>query len=116
MITKKEVIENKDLLFQYLAQSNDWSYNIDKAIEESLEFGECLVKIKTKNRNNPKRPDLNEAIKEYGDVMMRGLIALITLFPNHSPEDLTEEVFTHIDKKISNLYNHMINNDYELGL
>ena len=117
-ITKKEVIEGKDdvALVTYLAQNNSLEYNLDKAIEEALEFAEVLVKLKTKNKNNPKRPKEIEALKEFGDLMYRGAVALESIFMDNDEISIEEEIEKHIDNKLGKLRGYLEKGTYKGGL
>jgi len=108
----KENIE----IISYMSVKNAVTYNLNKALEESIEFQEVIIKLQTKHSKNPKRPDPEDAIGEYGDQQYRGLVALMTLFPNKSLEEILEKVANHIDKKLSNLRKYKKENNYIGGL
>lgn len=64
-------------ILEICASVNTKEYNFNKALEEAIEFQEVLVKLQTKHPDNPRRPKKEELIKEYGDLIYRGLIVLI---------------------------------------
>lgn len=107
--------ENIEVL-SYMAVTNPASYNYNKALEECVEFQEVLIKVQTKHPKNPKRPNPQDAIGEYGDTMYRGLVALMNLFPNKSIEQILEEVSKHVDKKLGNLRKYKKEGNYLGGL
>src|SRR6185503_2344484 len=91
----------KDEILLFLSKDNDRNYNFDKALEESAEFSEVLLKYKTKHPE--RKPDPKKILEEYGDLVLRGFIALLTLYPDSSIEEIKEEVKRHINKKLSKL-------------
>lgn len=103
-------------LLVHLRTTNKPTYNFNKATEECVEFMEVLIKLQTKGKANPKRPDKIESIKEYGDVIYRGLVALMTLYPDASPENLLGYVNAHIHEKLSKLQGYKELGSYDGGL
>ena len=101
---------------EFCAQKNTFEYNADKAIEEAVEFMEVVVKLKTKHKDNPKRPDKIEAIKEYGDFIYRGLFYLMSLFPDKSMYDIMVEVEDHVMLKCNKLEQYRKEGKYKGGL
>jgi hypothetical protein len=108
-------IENNSIL-EHCAQNNTVQFNFNKALEESAEFSEALLKFQTKIEHNPKRPTKQDILGEYGDFIYRGLIALKTLFPNVELKDLIEDVETHIKNKLSKLEEWKTSGKYKNGL
>lgn len=84
-----------------LAKNNDEQYNFNKSLEESAEFQEVLLKYITKHPDV--KPDKKEILKEYSDFIYRGLITLLTLFPEKSQIEIMEDINKHINKKLSKL-------------
>lgn len=117
IVTKEQVIESKDqeTLATYLVQNNSFEYNMDKAIEEAIEFAEVLVKLKTKHKDNPKRPKLEEALKEFGDVILRGSVAVMQLYKDEET-DPAEFVEQHIQTKCNKLIGYLEKGTYKGGL
>lgn len=117
--TKKEEVVSDDTLIDYLVENNSYEYNMDKAIEEAIEFAEVLIKLKTKSKSNPKRPDQAEAIKEFGDVILRGRVALNMLFAQEIEEDenfVFEAIEKHISGKCVKLRGYLEKGSYKGGL
>jgi hypothetical protein len=103
-----------DEILNFCANNNTKEFNLLKAIEECNEFSEVLIKLQTKSED--KKPNLDEAIKEFGDVHYRGVIALLSLFPNLSIELLIREVDNHIHYKLQKLINYKTEGKYTGGL
>lgn len=103
-------------MMQHCAASNPSYYNMNKALEECVEFQEVLIKLQTKHSSNPKRPDAGEAIKEYGDVIYRGLISLKTIFEDKELPEILEMVSAHINKKLTRLGTFRTAGTYQKGL
>lgn len=95
-------------ILKHCAVNNVPEFNFLKAIEECGEFTEVLIKLQTKRSD--KRPDMNEAIKEFGDVMYRGKIALMTLFPGVALEKIEQEIDNHIHMKLKKLEGYLVAN------
>lgn len=95
-------------ILKHCAVNNSPEFNILKALEECGEFSEVLIKIQTKRSD--KRPELNEAIKEFGDVMYRGKIALMSLFPEATLKQLEQEIDSHIHMKLTKLKGYLVAN------
>lgn len=89
-------------LLEHCAQSNSLQYNRYKILEELAEFMEVIIKRETKDEGNPRKPVKKELIKEFGDVIYRGIIYLLQEFPLN-PEELTEEIQKHIELKLDKL-------------
>lgn len=106
----------EDEIIEYCAKNNKFGYNSDKAIEEAIEFAEVVVKLKTKHKDNPKRPDKEEALKEYGDFVYRGMIYLKSLFPEKSLDEISEDVSEHIYSKLDKLVQYKEQGKYKGGL
>ena len=103
-------------IIDHCVEKNPPEYNIDKAMEECIEFQEVLIKLRTKNATNPRRPKEVEALKEFGDVIYRGIIALRTIFPDANLEDILLDVNEHINKKLSRLGEFKKEGKYAGGL
>lgn len=115
-ITKESVLSGEHTIFQFIAKNNDPSFNYNKALEEATEFMEVIIKLQTKSQTNPKRPDPIEAIKEYGDMCLRGFLALLTLFPEETEESMSTKVENHIKSKMENLAEWLDKGTYKNGL
>lgn len=107
--------EFKEIL-EHCAKTNTPEFNRNKALEEATEFMEAMLKRETKSPTNPKRPLKKESLTEYGDFMYRGMIYLMTEFPNHSYEAITEMVNEHIAEKLNKLIAYKRSGKYEGGL
>jgi hypothetical protein len=107
--------ENYGILM-FCATKNPPAFNYNKALEEAGEFSEVLIKLQTKHLENPKRPDKMEAIKEFGDLQYRGVIALMTLFPDKSVEEILTDVTEHIETKLGKLIQYRDEGKYHGGL
>lgn len=103
-------------LIEHCSSNNPPAYNFDKAVEECIEFMEVLVKLRTKHADNPSRPKPEEALKEFGDVIYRGMIALKTINPDRSTEELCGDISAHIRKKLNRLANFRTEGNYKGGL
>lgn len=57
-------------IIKHLAETNDYEFNIDKALEEMTELMEVLLKSKLKDKadKSPKNKDITD---EIGDVQIR---------------------------------------------
>jgi len=116
-ITKADVLadpNNSDNLYMYMAQNNDPIFNYNKALEECVEFMEVIIKLQTKSKTNPKRPKASEAVGEFGDMVLRGVVALMTLFPED--EEIAEKIEDHISKKTQKLLGWLEKGTYVNGL
>ena len=98
-----KIAENKWKIIHRCAQDNDPEYNFHKIIEELAEFQEAIVKQKTKHPDNPDKPSKISMIKEFGDVIYRGIIYLHQEFPEMGLLELLRKVDERIDKKLSAL-------------
>lgn len=117
-ITKEQVLNapkelQVDKLFDYMAQTNKYEFNINKALEEAVEFMEVLIKIQTKSKKNPRRLEPEDAIAEFGDMLIRGTIALRMMFPN---KDVQSLVAAHIQNKTDKLLGWLEKGTYVNGL
>lgn len=119
-VTEEQVLNGEDdVLISYLVQNNSFEYNMDKAIEEAIEFVEVLVKLKTKHKDNPKRPNKIEAIKEFGDLCLRGVVALETLFVEETKHDKTfvcDKITSHTEDKLKKLRSYLKKGTFKGGL
>lgn len=105
-----------DLLSDMIVQTNDPSFNYNKALEECNEFCEVILKLQTKHIENTRRPTEEDAIGEYGDMLYRGMYALRTLFPHMTTDQLSVRVNEHIDMKLAKLSNYFKEGKYGKGL
>lgn len=103
-------------IIDFCAKNNAPVFNYNKAIEETTEFNEVLIKLQTKHPDNPKYPDKNEVLKEYGDMVYRGFIAIKTLFPDYSSIVLKGEIDAHIEMKLLKLIKYKNEGKYTMGL
>lgn len=95
-----------------MVKENSFAYNMNKALEESTEFSEVILKLQTKSASHPKRPPLEESIKEYGDFVYRGFVSLASLHKEMTFEEIKAQVNNHIDYKLRNLLLHYQNKTY----
>lgn len=102
--------ENKATLI-YMAANNTESFNYNKALEEAVEFQEVILKLQTKQVD--KKPDKVEAFKEYGDLIYRGLVAIMTIYPNMTIDGILEIVKNHIDYKLDKLRDFADSEEYQ---
>ena len=102
--------ERFDELITAVLQNNTKEFNFNKALEEAVEFQEVLIKLQTKGPE--KKPDREEALKEYGDLCYRGMFVLMQLYPEYSAEDLEERVKEHMDYKLSKMYKNLKEGKY----
>lgn len=112
-ITREMVLEDRELLYDYMARNNTPAFNYNKALEECVEFMEVIIKLQTKSKTNPRRPKAEEAIGEYGDMVLRGIVALQTLFSEENVGALVED---HIEKKTEKLLGWLDKGTYVNGL
>lgn len=103
-------------VIEYCIANNPPEFNYNKAIEECIEFQEVLVKLQTKEITNPKRPSREDAIKEFGDLSYRGIIALGTLFPEKDLEEISDKIDEHIMSKLMKLKEYRSLGIYKKGL
>ena len=94
-----------------VVRNNTESFTMFKVFEEMAEFQEVLTKLKTKRSD--KKPPLEEALKEYGDVVYRGLFALLALNPEASVDQITSAVETHIGNKLTKLNEYLALGKYK---
>lgn len=97
------VFEERGAIINRCCEINDPEYNFHKIIEELAEFQEAIVKQKTKHPDNPDKPSKKSMIKEFGDVMYRGVIYLMQEFPDYTLEELLKEIEKRIDSKLEAL-------------
>lgn len=107
--------ENRDIL-DIMAVENSKEYNRAKSLEECMEYAEAILKLFTKNEENPRRPATSEATKEFGDTIFRALPVLMNLNPDKTLDQIIEEVRNHIDYKLANLTRYYEENLYIGGL
>lgn len=104
----------QEALLSYLAHSNSDNFNYNKALEEAIEFQEVIVKMQTKIPE--RQPDPKELIKEYGDFVYRGLIAILTKFPEMTVKEAQQQVEKHIEMKLGRLEVYRKEGKYKGGL
>lgn len=110
------MLEQKHLdILKHCAEANSTEFNAMKALEESSEFNEALLKFFTKHPNNPKKPDVTEITKEYGDFLYRGMIILMQL-SGKSFQELEHFLHFHIAYKLDNLIEYKEDGKYREGL
>jgi hypothetical protein len=80
-------------LLKICALENTKEFNFNKALEESSEFSEALLKYQTKA----------DILGEYSDFIYRGLISIKTLYPNLTLEEIEEKINNHILKKLEKM-------------
>lgn len=91
-------------IIKYCVENNDYSFNLNKAMEEASEFMEAALKRKTKDKNNSKRPSVGKVIKEYADLQYRGFIYLCDIYMENTDctfEEAKEKVNEIISKHIT---------------
>lgn len=111
----KSIQKNEEIL-QFCSVNNSTAFNLFKAAEECIEFQEVLLKLETKAPENEKRPDVSEAIDEFGDVIYRGFIKLKELFPDLTSEVLLESIDNRIEYKLGKLIEYRNEGKYKGGL
>lgn len=116
---EEEIVQDNTELMRELAESNDHDYNLRKALEEAIEFSEVMVKMLNKSRDN--RPSMTDAVDEFGDVIVRGTIALMSLQVNVLNEDanittVEEMLEERITKKLNRLRVYLKDGKYEKGV
>lgn len=117
-ITRKQVLASTDneILLLFLAQNNTEGFNYLKALEESTEFNEVLLKLQTKHDKHPHRPESSELINEFADFIFRGTAALLTYFPELTKEEIDDKIAEHIDEKCNKLREYLGKNKYNSKL
>ncbi len=93
---KKEIIE-------HCANNNPSEFNLMKVLEEMAEFQEVATKLATKHPSNPDKPKKEELVKEFGDLIYRGIVYLKQQLPETSLKEIEEQLEARIVKKLSNL-------------
>lgn len=106
-----EQVEN---LFNHLKNTNNYSFNMNKVVEECIEFSEVIVKLQTKRPE--KAPNKIEALKEYSDLMIRGMVALSCIFPEKTIDEITDDIGRCGMEKLSKLENWRKEQEYLGGL
>ena len=118
-ITREQVLsdrDNFDTLLKYMATNNKQQFNFNKAIEEATEFNDALVKMQTKHVSNPKKPTKDDILKEYADFQYRGYVALMSLFPELSTDEIDDRIDEHMFKKLGKLQDYLEEGKYNNGL
>ena len=111
-----KVFEEKQEIINHCASTNTEEFNFNKALEEIAEFQEVMTKLKTKHPDNPTKPKKDELIKEFGDLIYRGIVYLKQQFPDMSVIEIVEKVEARIEKKLSNLESWKAEGLYSSGL
>jgi phosphoribosyl-ATP pyrophosphohydrolase len=106
----------KEVIITHCAETNKDGFNLIKVLEEISEFQEVATKIETKHPSNPSKPKKEQLIKEFGDLVYRGLVYLKEKFPEMSIPQLIEEIDARMEKKLSNLEEWKRDNLYKQGL
>lgn len=108
--------ENHREIIQHCAENNTEDYNFTKLMEEMAEFQQVVAKIKSKNINNPDRPKKEEMIKEFGDVLYRGMIYLRSQFHDMMYTELLEKIDARVEKKLTSMESYKKLGQYKSGL
>lgn len=103
-------------LFEYMKTNNSKEFNINKCLEELVEFQEVLLKMQTKADSNPKKPTVQDAIDEFGDVLYRSWVALMTIIPDKSLDEIYDMLDDRIMNKIKKLIEWRKSGKYVNGL
>lgn len=98
-----KVFENKSAIINCCCETNTPDFNFQKVIEEIAEFQEAIVKQKTKRADNPDKPPKKNMIKEFGDLMYRGVIYLLQEFPELTLEELMDKIEKRVEEKLDEL-------------
>lgn len=109
-------IQKNEEILQFCSINNSPAFNLFKANEECIEFQEVLLKLETKAPENEKRPNVSDAIDEFGDVIYRGIIKLKELFPNVATEVLIASIDERINYKLGKLIEYRNQGKYKGGL
>lgn len=114
-----EIFQRRELV-EFMVRRNKAEFNHLKAVEEANEFAEALVKHMTKSVLNPKRPIAGDILNEFGDLILRGLVSLTTLFHTTGVdvtlEDVIEGIELHIASKLERLEGWKKTGAYSNGL
>lgn len=102
-------------VIEYCAKTNTLQHNLNKALEESIEFQETIIKFQTKHPDSKNRPTIQDMIDEFGDLQYRGMIALIAV-SGLSPEEVEELVSERVMKKLENMEKYILEGKYKGGL
>jgi hypothetical protein len=116
MDKKPATIEELDEIIGFCVKENPAGFNMNKALEEAVEFQEVILKLQTKHPDNPKRPDKMEALKEFADLHYRGLIAIMTLFPEYNIDQIEDLMAEHEIMKLTKLIEYRKEGKYQGGL
>ena len=111
----KVFIEKREIV-DHCAENNKGEFNFEKMIEELAEFQEVTAKIRTKHPNNPDRPKRDEIVKEFGDLIYRGIIYIKCQFPDITLPELMDKIEARIHKKLTNLEEYKNLGRYNAGL
>ena len=111
-----DMYEEQEKIMIYCATTNPAGFNKDKALEESAEFFEAVLKNVTKHPDNPKRPTRDDILDEYADFMYRGMIYLKELFPELTLDDLSDKVGERVETKLNQLIEWKNKGMYKGGL
>jgi len=116
MLNIEQISPDNIAMLHVMAEENSVEYNFKKVVEELFEFGEAITKLETKHETNPKKPESNEAIKEFGDVIFRGVVYLMNIFPDQTVEEIQQRVNDHINYKLQKLEGYYEEKLYQGGL
>lgn len=111
-----KILKDKAEIIDFCAVKNTPEFNTIKVLEEIAEFQEVVTKIVTKHPNNPDKPQKEELIKEFGDLIYRGIVYLKQQFPNMSIKDIDDALQARIEKKLSKLEEYRKDELYKNGL
>lgn len=119
-VSKKEVLQeganDPNKLLQYCATHNTFSFNMNKALEECVEFMEVLLKLQTKKKEGLKGITKDDAIKEFEDFRYRAEIALMSMFPELTRMEIVNIGYKHRLEKINKLKGYLKEGKYKGGL
>lgn len=114
-MNKKKNIHLIDLP-NHCAKHNDFSFNMNKALEECNEFCEVILKLQTKTKEGLKGITKEDAIEEFSHLILRSEIALLTLFPEMNRLQLWNNVTKYKRNKLKKLQSYFKQGKYKGGL
>jgi phosphoribosyl-ATP pyrophosphohydrolase len=109
-------LTGKAEIINHCASSNSECFNLLKVLEEIGEFQEVATKLSTKHPDNPEKPKKEELIKEFGDLIYRGVVYLKQQFPELSVQEIEEKLDARVGKKLSKLEEWKKDGLYKTGL
>ena len=113
--TFNDIEEYEDIL-EHCAKNNPLHFNINKALEEAAEFVDASLKYQTKHPDNPKKPTREDILHEYADFFYRGLIMLMSLFPDKNLDEINDLIGERCRYKLDYLIDWKNNGQYQGGL